>query len=87
MDRERQIVARLIMLAKEWRTPKGHPVDFGVGEEASALLNDLQHHPHAFFLGCMANFLVKAERAWLVPHEMSRRIMGATDHNLTTGWF
>lgn len=84
MDHEREIVAKLIKLAEEWRTPEGDPVDFEVGEEANALLNDLQHHPHAFFLGCMANFLLKAERAWLVPFEIRRRIGGFSMDLLAT---
>jgi endonuclease III len=73
MKRELEIVAMLVKLAEEWRTPEGIPVDFEVRGEANDLLNDLEHHPHAFFLGCMANFMVKTERAWLVPFEICRR--------------
>lgn len=44
--------------------------------EANALLNDLERQPHAFVLACLADRQIKAERAWIVPYELSRRLGG-----------
>ncbi|MDI7268102.1 MAG: HNH endonuclease [Myxococcota bacterium] len=42
--------------------------------EADKLLNDLDHHPHIFVLGCLMDRQAKAEKCWLAPYEFGRRI-------------
>ena len=36
--------------------------------ESDALLNDLEHYPHAFVIACLMDRQWVAEKAWLVPH-------------------
>ena len=43
-------------------------------QEADKLLKDLEHHPHAFVIGCIMQRRVPAERAWLVPYRLAQRI-------------
>lgn len=43
-------------------------------QEARALVNDLEHRPHAFVLGCIMDRQIDADRAWLIPYRLSQRI-------------
>jgi hypothetical protein len=43
-------------------------------DEADLLLNDLEGHPHAFVIACVMDRQVKAERAWLIPHAIARKL-------------
>lgn len=67
-----RLVARGTALFK---APK-KPIAFTKDAQADALLNDLEKHPHAFVLACVMDRQVKAERAWLIPHLISRKIGG-----------
>lgn len=46
-------------------------VRFTQDSEADRLLNDLEHHPHAFVLGCVMDRQIPAQRAWLIPRQIA----------------
>lgn len=52
------------------------PTKFTGVPAADELLNDLEHHSHAFVLACVADRQVKAEVAWRIPYELSQRLGG-----------
>jgi endonuclease III len=43
-------------------------------EAANHLLNDLSGHPHTFVLACLMDRQMSAERAWLIPYELAKRL-------------
>lgn len=45
-------------------------------EESDAMLNDLEKYPHAFVLACIMDRQMKAEKAWLIPYKISKKIGG-----------
>jgi len=49
-------------------------IQFTSNAQADALLNDLDHYPHAFVLACVMDRRIKAEKAWLIPHVFSMRL-------------
>ncbi len=55
--------------------PRG-PVQFTELPAANDLLNDLDHHPHAFVLACVMDRQVRAERAWQIPYVLSQKLGG-----------
>lgn len=55
--------------------PPRNGVAFNTGNpEAEKLLNDLEHHGHAFVIACVMDRQVKAERAWLIPYLLRERL-------------
>ena len=50
------------------------PVQFAYHPEADALLNDIEHYPQAFVLGCLCDRQGSAKQAWRVPFELLRRL-------------
>ena len=47
---------------------------FTRNEEADNLLNNLEGYPHAFLIACIMDRQVKAERAWLIPYRLYKKI-------------
>jgi endonuclease-3 len=48
-------------------------VPFTSNLDADALLNDLDHYPHAFVIGCLMDRQWKSEKCWLVPYLFKER--------------
>lgn len=46
---------------------------FAYDPAADAILNDIDQHPQAFVLGCLANRMGKAQQAWKVPLRLRER--------------
>ncbi|MBA7555369.1 hypothetical protein ES705_48030 [subsurface metagenome] len=49
-------------------------IEFTKNKEADKLLNNLKDFPHAFVLACVMDRQIRAERAWLIPYEISEEI-------------
>jgi hypothetical protein len=49
-------------------------IEFTKNKESDKLLNNLKDFPHAFVLACVMDRQIKAERAWLIPYEISKEI-------------
>ena len=64
---------------------KGKPkeISFTPNKPANALINDIQRHPHAYVLGCIADRQVKSEVAWEIPYKISQKLGGFGFHILT----
>jgi len=74
----------LIEIAKErFENPKNHSVHLVDDEIANSFLNDLKRYPHAFVLACLMDRQMKAERAWMIPYEISKEIGTFDFDNLT----
>ena len=43
-------------------------------KEANDLLCNLEYFPHAFVLGCLMDFQIKAKKAWLIPYTVFRKL-------------
>lgn len=51
-------------------------IEFTKNNESDKLLNNLKDFPHAFVLACIMDRQIKAEKAWLIPYEISKEIEG-----------
>lgn len=73
-DRLKRLSALLI--SEGYKRLAAHPefVKFTDVSEADDLLNDLDRYPHAFVIGSVMNKQMKAEKAWLIPHELKKRL-------------
>lgn len=76
MSRSREMAIRdcLIRRGKAlFRAPRER-IEFTRNEAADSLLNDLAGQPHAFVLACVMDRQVKAEKAWIIPYKISKKI-------------
>lgn len=73
---EKQVTKKLIKYGlARYEKPKEN-IQFTSKPEADKLLNDLKNYPHAYVLACIMDRQIKAERAWLIPYEISCRLDG-----------
>jgi len=54
--------------------PRQAAYQFTPDDQANVLLNDLDNYPHAFVLACIMDRQIKAERAWMIPYHIQRRL-------------
>jgi len=50
--------------------------EFTGNTEADNLISNLRDYPHAFVLACIMDRQMRAEKAWMIPHEISIEING-----------
>ena len=68
------IVTCLKRLGAESREPKGGVGGIKVKPAARDLVNDLDGHPHAFVLACIADRQTPADIAWNLPHAIREAV-------------
>lgn len=51
-------------------------IEFTKNIDADEVLNNLEDFPHAFVFACIMDRQIKAERAWIIPYEISKEING-----------
>ena len=73
MNKEK-IVEILIQKGKELFNQQYKKIEFTKNPKADELLNDIKNYPHVFVLACIMDRQIKAERAWLIPYEISKEI-------------
>jgi len=74
---QEQVIRIMIEKGNELLTKPDAKMDFTTGNmEADKLVSDIEKFPHAFVLACIMDRQVKAEKAWLIPFEVSREIGG-----------
>ncbi len=61
------IVSRLKQFGKESLERRDGISGLNIGLAARTLVNDLEHYPHAFVLGCIADRRAHADIAWSIP--------------------
>jgi len=71
---EKSIRDRLVEHGQKLFSAPKQVIQFTREPLADELLNDLVNHPHAFVLACIMDRQVKAERAWLIPYRISKKI-------------
>lgn len=49
-------------------------VRFTEHDAADYMINDLDHHPHAFVLASIMDQQIKAERAWIIPFRLKEKL-------------
>jgi len=84
MDSKEKIIKILKEKGNEILNKPPENIEFTKNEEADKLLNNLKDFPHAFVLACIMDRQIKAERAWLIPYEVSKEIKGFKISQLRT---
>lgn len=51
-------------------------IEFTGVAEADTLLNNLTEYPYAFVLACVMDRQIRAEKAWLIPFNISEKLNG-----------
>ena len=76
MPMSRKVASFLARRGEELFSAPRAPILFTGVPDADSLINDLKVYPHAFVVACMACKQIKAERAWLIPHQLRQRLGG-----------
>ncbi len=81
-QRWKQIPALLIRRGEELLAQPYQKIEFTHNSLADDLLNDLTNYPHAFVLASVMDRQIKAERAWLIPYQISLELSSFKVANL-----
>ena len=73
---QERIIRLLIERGSELFKQPYKEIAFTGTPEADDLLNDVERFPHAFVLACIMDRQIRAERAWIIPYQVSRGIGG-----------
>jgi endonuclease III len=76
LDNKTLIANRIVKRGQELLSRPIQPVTFTGNVLADQLLNDLDNFPHALVLSGIMDRQIKAERAWLIPFQISNEIGG-----------
>lgn len=76
MGNKKKIVEILVQKGKELFNQPYKKIKFTENAEADELLNDLKNYPHAFVLASLMDRQIRAEKAWIIPYEISKEIGG-----------
>ena len=76
MPISRKVASFLVRRGEELFNAPRIPISFTGVPAADSLLNDLEVYPHAFVVACMTDRQIKAEKAWLIPHQLCQRLGG-----------
>jgi len=74
INSKEKIVNILIKKGNELFKQRFKNIEFTKNKESDKLLTNLKDFPHAFVLTCVMDRQIKAERAWLIPYEISEEI-------------
>lgn len=73
--RNRPKIAKLLVkMGKKQFGDPFEPFSYTGVTEADRLLNDIKNYPHAFVFGCLMDRQITAERAWMIPYQISQRL-------------
>lgn len=78
----KEIPLLLIRRGEELLAQPYQKIEFTRNVVADELLNNLQSSPHAFVLACVMDRQIKAERAWMIPYQVSQELSSFTMETL-----
>ncbi len=73
---------RLVNRGRQIRNAKQRTAKFTDVPAADALIRDLDFRPHAFVLACVMDRQIKAEKAWIIPHQLTLRDSRLTEFSM-----
>lgn len=73
-----EIRRALLRLARQLHRRSHDVVPFTGDEKLDRKLNNLRRAPHLFVIGCVADYQVKAEKAWRIPLAIAERAGGTS---------
>ena len=76
MPMSRKVASFLVRRGEELFNAPRVPISFTGVPAADSLLNNLEVYPHAVMVACMTDRQIKAEKAWLIPHQLCQRLGG-----------